>query len=76
MTNDAHVAGGRQARASRFGSTASSGSSGHGASVDREKKKGFLGGFLKRKTGASVAARSGGKFWTVTDTDARLHGGL
>lgn len=43
----ASVAGGR---ASRYGSSASSATTG---SV--EKKKGFLGGFLKRKTGQSVS---------------------
>lgn len=54
---EGHPAGGRHGRAGRFGSTAISGS--HPHSGDKERKKGFLGGLLKRKTGPSVPARAG-----------------
>jgi hypothetical protein len=50
MSRQPSMAGARMAR---FGSTASN-MSGSG-SVASEKKKGFLGGFLKRKTGQSVS---------------------
>ena len=60
-----------QPRGSRFGSSASFASTSQG-SVNHDKKKGFLGGFLKRRAGASVSSSEFETIFELSNRCSRL----